>query len=531
MSTLLLHHFLDASAAVQPDAEAVVDGGRVLTYAELARLANQTAQLLVSIGVEPGDRVGLYLEKSLESIIALFATLKAGAVYVPLDHHAPSGRLGFMASDCGIATLLTRQAQSSTWPDLVAAGAPLERVVVLDGDGDGDSNVAPDGVEVLGQSAVIGEAPTPPPVAGIDLDPAYILYTSGSTGQPKGVMLSHRNALTFVEWAVRRFSIGPSDRLSSHAPLHFDLSVFDVFAACASGATLVLVPPQVSVLPREAVRFIEGNSITVWYSVPSILSMIALRGGLRPGDLPSLRTILFAGEVLPPKYLRMLMEALPRAEFHNLYGPTETNVCTHHHVESAPEGDAEVPIGRAIDGVEVFALTDDGRRAQPGEAGELYVRGSTVTGGYWGDPERSAQVLVADPLGRPVTDLAYRTGDLVRQGDEGEVSFLGRRDTQVKSRGYRIELGEIEAALLTHSSVLECAVVAVPDELVTNRIVAYVAVSEPLERAELVHTCATRVPRYMIPEAFEQLEQLPKTSTGKIDRQALARPKERTDTT
>ncbi|HVM01464.1 MAG TPA: amino acid adenylation domain-containing protein [Acidimicrobiales bacterium] len=535
MSAHLLHHLLDAAAERRPGAGAVVDRQRRLTYAELAGRANRVARLLVACGVAPGERVGLYLEKSPEAIAGLFGVLKAGAAYVPLDHHAPAERLAYIAADCGIRTLLTTSAQLPACGELVAAGAPLERLVVLDATGteaDGDQpGVEVPGVEVLGPVELAAQEASPPPVRVIDLDLAYILYTSGSTGRPKGVMLTHRNALTFVEWAVTRFAVSPEDRLSSHAPLHFDLSVFDVFAASAAGAGLFLVPPEASVLPLEAVRFMAAHELTVWYSVPSILVMIALRGGLAAGDLPRLRAVLFAGEVLAPKHLRRLMELLPHADFHNLYGPTETNVCTHHQVRQPPGDGDGIPIGRAIDRVEVFALTDDGQRAAPGQVGELYVRGTTVMSGYWGDHDRSAQVLVPDPLGRPVGDRAYRTGDLVREDAGGNLHFLGRRDAQIKSRGYRIELGEIEAALHAHPAVLECAVVAVADELVTNRITAYVARRDDVGRDELVAFCGRRIPKYMIPETFEFREKLPKTSTGKIDRLALARGEHGTDGT
>ena len=211
-------------------------------------------------------------------------------------------------------------------------------------------------------------------------------------------MLSHLNALAFVRWAVGQFGVGPDDRLSNHAPLHFDLSVFDLFAAAMAGATVVLVPPELSVFPVQIRDFIEEKRITIWYSVPSILSMLTLRGGLEPGALPDLRSILFAGEVFPTKYLRQLMTLLPHVRFSNLYGPTETNVCTWFDVEHLPEPTAPIPIGRAIDDVDVFAVTDDGRPAGPGEEGELFVHGPTVMRGYWGDQR------------------AHRSGDRSRSG-------------------------------------------------------------------------------------------------------------------
>jgi acyl-coenzyme A synthetase/AMP-(fatty) acid ligase len=251
--------------------------------------------------------------------------------------------------------------------------------------------------------------------------------------------------------------------------------------------------------------------------------MLALHGNLAPGRLPSLRHMIFAGEVFPTKHLRNLMKALPHARFTNLYGPTETNVCTYYRVPVLPEDQTEpIPIGRAIDDVEVFAVSESGRPAAPGEVGELYVRGTTVAYGYWGDAEKTARGFMVNPLG-PAQDRVYRTGDLVRQNADGDYLFLGRRDHQIKSRGYRIEIGDIEAALYAHPDVAECAVIPVPDEVVGNRIKVFVAARNAgLNGGELARHCAQLLPKYMIPEDFEFLSALPKTSTGKVDRQALA---------
>jgi amino acid adenylation domain-containing protein len=515
----LVHQLLEAAAHADPEQTAVVDGGRELRYGELERRSNQLAHLLRDLGVKTGDRVGLYLEKSLDSLVGIYGILKAGGAYVPFDPQAPTARLGYIARNADIRCLVTGAEKATEWNGVKEAGAPLQALVVLNAV---QALEAPAGTQVVAPEALVAYADSPPQVQLSDSELAYILYTSGSTGEPKGVMLSHRNALAFVDWAAEEFEVRASDRVSSHAPLHFDLSVFDLFAAARGGATTVLVPGAASVFPQELARFIEANAITVWYSVPSILSLLVLRGGLRGSEFPRLRTILFAGEVFPEKYLFRLMDLLPHVRFCNLYGPTETNVCTWYEVPRDPaERPETTPIGKAIMDVQVFTVDDDGGVVDDGEVGELCVVGPTVMQGYWGDAERTMQRLVPAPPEFAGNGPMYRTGDLCKRGPTGDFVFLGRRDAQIKSRGYRIELGEIESALYAHPSVVECAVAAIPDELVTNRIKAYVVVRDETDEADLVGFCQQSLPKYMVPELFDFRAELPKSSTGKIARTAL----------
>ena len=519
MSSHLLHDLVARSAERHPDHLAVADGERTLSYADLEHRSNQVARLLVDTGVQRGDRVALYLDKSLESVVGLYGILKAGGAYVPLDPHAPVGRLGYIAGDCAVRCVLSAVGKAASWPELLAAAPSATAVVVLDG---AAPDAEPPGVPVLGSDAIDAQDATAPAARSIGFDLAYILYTSGSTGRPKGVMLTHHNALGFVDWAAEEFGVGPADRVSSHAPFHFDLSTFDLFAAAHGGAGVVLVPALTSVFPPRLRDFIDREGITVWYSVPSILSMLVLKGALQERQFPALRTILFAGEVFPTKHLRTLMQLLPHVRFANLYGPTETNVCTWYEVPPLPDDqDEPIPIGRPIPNDEAFVVQEDGKAADPGTPGELYVRGATVMHGYWGDEERTARTLVAHPFDPGQAGRCYRTGDLVRELEDGNLQFLGRRDAQIKSRGYRIELGDLEAAVYAHPSVTECAAIAVPDDIVTNRIKLFVVVRDGLAQRELLSFCGERVPKYMLPDSMEFHDALPKTSTGKIDRQAL----------
>ena len=322
--------------------------------------------------------------------------------------------------------------------------------------------------------------------------------------------------------------------MTSHAPLHFDLSTFDIYVTIKAGGTGVLVPEKLSIFPVQFVQLLQEERITVTYLVPSILSLMVNYGQLDRGNLSALRLVLFAGEVFPVKYLRQLIAAVPQADYYNLYGPTETNVCTYYKIQPgdlAPNQTQPAPIGVACANMEVFAVDDQGRLVtHPGREGELWVRGSCVAQGYWGDPEKTAGNFVRNPYQPHFDEVAYRTGDIVVL-DEGGLNwrYVGRRDHMIKSRGYRIELGEIEAALYTHTGVKEAAVVAIPDELIGNRLRAFVVPVEGngLTVKELRAYCSTHLPGYMVPESIEFRPELPKTSTGKVNRPLLVDSQEK----
>ncbi len=512
----LLHEYLRASATRSPDSVAVVDRNTRLTYAELDARSDQLAGRLIELGVSVGDRVGLYLPKSVEAVVGIYGAMKAGAAYVPIDPSTRESRAGYIASNCEVRHLISVKGKQSMWESFADSG--VEHLIAMDGDADGEYGGA-----VSHSRSWVDEADPVVLPRTISQDLAYILYTSGSTGEPKGVMLTHQNCLSFVEWAVEEYGVTSDDRLSSHAPFHFDLSTFDLYAAVIAGAPVHLVPKSVSLLPVEVKKFIETNEISVWYSVPSILTMLVEMGGLEKGDLPSLQTLLFAGEVFPTKYLSRLMKLLPHVRFANLYGPTETNVCTAYTVpEPPPEDGPTISIGGPIGNVETFVVDGNDALVSRGAVGELLVRGPTVMAGYWGDASLSEKKLTPSPIERHLGDNVYRTGDLVEELEDGTYRFIGRRDNQIKSRGYRIELGDIEAALSAHPSVMEVVVVAVPDEMVSNRIFGFASVGDDLSESDLLRFCAEKVPKYMVPESIQLRPSLPKTSTGKIDRRALS---------
>jgi amino acid adenylation domain-containing protein len=525
----LLQQLLTESAARFPHQEAIHFQTQALSYAELDSVTNQVARALQRIGVRRGDRVGIFLHKSPASVISIFGVLKAGAVYVPLDPAAPATRLAYITRNCDIQVVLTSIEKLATLNQFFEEGTPLETAVVMN-DGGNEQGPLPEALYILRWAEVVAEDEKPLGNSSvIETDLAYILYTSGSTGEPKGVMISHRTIFTFINWCKDAFQISEHDRVTSHAPIHFDLSTFDIYVTIQAGATVVLVPEKLSIFPSQLVKLLEEERITVTYMVPSILSLMVNYGKLGSHDLSELRLILFAGEVFPIRYLRQLVEAVPHADYYNLYGPTETNVCTYYWVQPhdvAPERTEPVPIGLACENMEVFAVDSNGQViSEPGREGELWARGSCVAQGYWGDEEKTAERFIRNPFQPHYTDFAYRTGDIVMLDSDGvNWRYVGRRDHMVKSRGYRVELGEIETAIYAHSAVKEAVVVAIPDEIVGSRLKAFVVPAEGngVTVQDIEAHCRHQLPRYMVPESIEFLAALPKTSTGKVDRTFLA---------
>jgi amino acid adenylation domain-containing protein len=441
--------------------------------------------------------------------------MKAGAAYVPVDPTAPPSRNAYIFQNCAIKAAVIEErlvgrladelARCEFAPELIVpretgAGAGLRRAL--------DELDARDPPE------------TSPSAAPDPSQLAYILYTSGSTGRPKGVMLSHGNAACFVDWCSEVFQPNEQDRFSSHAPFHFDLSILDVFVSIKHGATLVIVDEQLTKDPVRLAPWISQKALTIWYSAPSILSLLAQFGKLDQHDYAALRAVLFAGEVFPIKHLRLLKSLVPHPRYFNLYGPTETNVCTWYEVpREVPEARTEpMPIGEACSHCRGRVVDRDGNEVPRGAEGELCIAGPSVLQGYWNLPDQTAQAFLPN-----CDERWYRTGDLVAEQPDGDLLFLGRRDRMVKKRGYRIELGEIEAALYRHPTIREAAVVAVEDAEAGVRINAFVSThgADRISVIALKTFCSENLPLYMVPDTFQCLESLPKTSTDKINYQKL----------
>lgn len=488
--------FPERTAFIEPE-------GGSITYAGMLELASRLSAFLLSQGITPGDRVGFCLPKSILSGACVFGILESGAAYVPLDVEAPAPRNSYILENCRARALLATPELGDTYAGQFQGRCALREVPGL-----------PLVLLVFDfQAAAPLEIP-----AGL----AYILYTSGSTGMPKGVLITHGNAYCFVEWAGRAFGITEADVFSSIAPFHFDLSVFDLFTAVLHGAAVVLINHQMAKNPMQLAALIDDYRISVWYATPTTLKMMLRFGRLARYRHDSLRIVLFAGEVFPIPPLREIMERWAGAAFYNLYGPTETNVCTFHPIPAViPEAQkAPFPIGRAcpyarcrlLDGERSYAL-------QPGLEGELVVAGESVMAGYLNLPERNEQAFWWE-----AGEKWYRTGDIVRVNAEGGMEYLSRKDRMVKRHGYRIELGEIESALHRHPAIAEAGVVSMQGEGQDMQIVAFYSTIEPqaaIPLLSLTEFVLQQLPPYMAPDRFVHLVETPKTATHKVNYQAL----------
>jgi amino acid adenylation domain-containing protein len=517
----LIHQLLLEAASRTPDAVALIDPKARLTYAELEHESLRAATALEAAGVGPGDLVGISMEKTATAIAAVYGILRRGAAYVPIDPAMPRARAELILAHTGLRTVITSADRVASFAESRAAAPRLEHAIVASG----GQAASVDGLRVSELGAFTPEARAARDVTEGHL--AYVLHTSGSTGQPKGVAISHRNGLAFVLPATERFVIGPTDRLACQAPLHFDLSVFDLYCAAHAGAGVVIFPEYYSAFPKKMSQAIAEHGVTIWNSVVSALALLVDKGKLAEHERSSLRAVIFSGERMPIPLLRRLHELLPTAKLFNVYGQTEANSSLVHEVESIPADDgAPLPLGRELPNFEVFLLGEGDRLvAGAGEPGELCVRAATVaSGAYFRDAERSQGKFCLDPVLPESGMRVYRTGDLVRRDEHGDLFFVGRRDDMVKTRGYRVELGEIQTALDRIGAIAESAVLAIPNPSIGHELRAFVklAPGATTTSAELAAELGRTLPPYMVPERIVVKDDLPRTSTGKIDKSALS---------
>ncbi len=498
----------EAQAARAPGAVALTlpgPGGGALTYAELNARANQVAHRLRGLGVRPEDRVGLYVERSLELIVGLVGILKAGAAYLPLDPAYPRERLAFMLQDGGVSVLLTQASLAAT------ADFRPARVIRLDAEADG---------------LAAGDRANPPPAVGPD-HAAYVIYTSGSTGQPKGCVVTHHQALRLFEATAAWFHFGPDDvwtLFHSHA---FDFSVWEIWGALLHGGRLVVVPFAVSRSPEAFRGLLAGEGVTILNQTPSAFRQLMAADEAAPGPL-ALREVIFGGEALDVPGLRPWFDRHgdQRPRLVNMYGITETTVhVTYRPLTRADCNEQRSVIGVPIPDLQLHVLDPWLQPAPIGVTGEMYVGGAGVARGYLNRPGLTAERFIPDPFSRRPGAVLYRSGDLARRLPEGDLEYLGRIDQQVKIRGFRVELGEIEAALAGHPGVRSALVLIRADAPGEPRLVAYIVPrAAAVAPAELRDQLRPRVPDYMVPSAFVSLPAFPLTPHGKVDRRALPAP-------
>jgi L-proline---[L-prolyl-carrier protein] ligase len=515
-----LTDYLREAVRVNPDGAAVRARGQMTTYAELDRASDAVAGVLLDGSTDSVGRVAIWLNKSVEAVTAIHAVLRSGGAYVPVDPTAPPLRAAAVLAAGAPSWLVTTaerlQSLQASAPEVLSA---LRCIVVGSG---------PAPPETASWSEIVTRTPAPVTVSPGPDDLAYILFTSGSTGSPKGVALTHRNARVFVDWARAEFALTPVDVLASHAPLHFDLSILDVFGAAAAAACVALVPESWQGLGAALTRFVHDEGVSVWYSVPSALRRIA--DSPQAGTLTTsrLRVVAFAGEEYPVRHLAALWDSLdPQVRLYNLYGPTETNVCTFHRVTKADLGEGVTsapPIGMPCPYATTFLLDPSTEPGSGETVGELCVAGDSVMRGYWNDVVSSDAALIERADGR-----YYRTGDVVRRRSDGSYVFLRRRDNLVKVKGHRIELEEIEAVLDGAAEVREAVCVVTVDTTGETLITACVVPTDarPVDVRRLRRHCRNYLPTYMVPERIVVVPALLYTSTGKVDRRALSEFAER----
>lgn len=510
----LLTHTIRHSATKFPDKTAFRAGNASITYSDLVTQANQLANLLLALGVKKGDRVGIYLNKSLESAIAVYGIMSAGAAFVPLDPTAPASRTQFLLNDCGIRHLATHKSQRRTLKDVFSENTPIETLIGIEGEWE---------IKTIGWDEIKTQPTHEPDVTLLEQDLAYIMYTSGSTGSPKGIMHTHHSGLSYAKLSAELYQVRPDDRVGNHAPLHFDISTFGYFTAPLAGATTVIVPDAYAKLPASLSQLIEKEALTIWYSVPLALTQLLSHGILNDRNLQSLRWVLYGGEPFPVKHLRTLMELWPHARFCNVYGPAEVNQCTYYHLPEPPTNEESIPLGQIWENTESRIVDTNDEIVAEGESGELLVRTPTMMQGYWNQPELTQKGLYIEEPYVGYRKTFYRTGDLVRVNEEGNLLFLGRKDRQIKVRGNRIELDEVEAVLVSHSEVEEAAILDLRNEEEERYIRgAVILKSDATTSADDLKThIASQMPTYAVPETIDILPAFPYTSSGKVDYRKL----------
>lgn len=505
--------FLRQSAERFPDKTALVASGKRLTYSQLDDLSDELAQGLIDRGIARGDRVVLFLDNSAEAVVSIFAVLKAGAVFSPVNPSTKADKLAYILNNCRARGVITQQKIAAVAADAVVASPSVVLTVVADGEAAPAAAGFAHWNEVLAvpSFALIAGA------SGIDIDLAMLIYTSGSTGFPKGVMMTHQNIVAAATSITTYLENTSDDIILNVLPVAFDYGLYQVLMAVKVGATLILeksfVFPQV-ILNRAAEERVTGLPL-----VPTMAAILIAQRNLAPGTLPHLRYITNTAAALPPAHIERLQALFPHVALYSMYGLTECKRCTW-----LPPGELKKRIssvGIAIPGTEAYVVDEAGNKVAASVVGELVIRGAHVMKGYWENPEATARALRP---GLHEWERVLHTGDLFRTDAEGFLYFVGRKDDIIKSRGEKVAPKEVENVIYALPGVAEVAVIGVPDPILGSAIKAVVATEQgaSLKTEDIVRHCARFLEDYMVPKFVEFRPSLPKTDSGKISRRLVA---------
>lgn len=489
---------LEHSAERFPEKTVFADENKSVTYGEFLKTVQSIGSKIAAAGVYKAP-VAVIAERSVENLAAMFGVLYAGCFYTVIDADMPAERIKAIFETLNPAAVLVTDACKSKICELDFGGTVLYY---------NEAAAYAPNKEVLRE--IRNNA--------VDTDPAYVLFTSGSTGVPKGAVVNHRSVLAYIKWYADTFKINENTVFGSQTPFYFSMSVSDVFSTVYAGAELHIIPKTLFSFPLNLIKFMNERRVNTIYWVPSALSIVA---NLKVLDyiMPEyLEKVLFAGEVMPVKPLNYWRERLPNALFANLFGPTETtDICTYYIVDRKFSDGETLPIGRACDNCDVFAVKEDGTAADVGEEGKLYARGSFLAMGYYNNPEKTAAAFVQNPLNTAYPETVYKTGDLVKLNENGELIYISRKDFQIKHMGYRIELGEIEAAAYAAEGLSSAAVIY--DKQEDKIILVYTGRQK--DSAEIMNALKSRLPDYMLPQKIIRIKAMPINANGKTDRKWL----------
>ena len=512
----LLHDYLIQAARELPEKVALVCMKQRLTYGELDTRSNALAHSLVAGGVERGDRVVIFADNTVETVISFWAVLKANAVVSIVNPLTKSDKLSYLLGDCRPAAIITDAHIHFVFAEPVRACAHL-RCVVVSGAIDDEKLAGLPHAQRWDEAIAAGDSSAPPVRSCIDIDLAAIIYTSGSTGDPKGVMLTHRNMLTAATSIASYLELQEDDVILGVLPLAFDYGLYQMIMAFRTGARLVL--ERSFTFPAQILNLMVAEGVTGLPGVPTIFSILAELKSLKDYDLSEIRYVTNTAAALPEKHILMLKDIFPAARIYSMYGLTECKRCTYlppKDIERKPSS-----VGIAIPNTEMWIVDEDGKKVPPGIIGQLVIRGATVMKGYWEKPEATAKKLKPGPL--PGEQVLY-TGDHCKIDEEGYLYFIGRMDDVIKSRGEKVAPKEVENVLMNIPGVKEAAVIGVPDEILGQAVKAFVVLEEGVTMIEkqLQKECQSRLENFMVPKYIAMVSSLPKTDTGKIKKTGLS---------